>query len=544
MQGGATQAIAALLVVDDVPASTPPRALRSPRKPHARGLAYFHHGLLGAFCMMTRKIQERLLIAALFLFDTLMILAGWRTAFYLRIQSDFLHYTASVDAAYYAKMVLFSLPLWWFCFKLCRLYRTNQLLGGFQEYANIAKACSFGAIALLGVSVFLRYPEPSRGWLILGYMLIISLICTGRFAIRRLAYALRGQGFLIRRILIVGANEAARAIVRQLTPGAKSGTNVIGFIDDFLPFGAKVIDGLRVLGATPDLAEITKALQIDEVILVSGSMAWESFQYLLRGISLGSGEYDIRLSPGFYEVLTTGIRVSYKNQIPLLEIERVRIAGIDSALKSALDWGLGLAFLIVSLPIMLLISILIKVVWGNSIFAATAVIGRNGRPFGMYRFNVPFVERRKKAEPAEKRAEGLKRFLFQSGLEKLPQLLNVLCGQMSLVGPRPVRAVDTRSYDRWLPNLLTLKPGMTGSRVGSRASEIALEEEMRLDLYYARNYSIWLDLQIIFQTIPWIFRGERIQLKSGSGFKRRASDKHALRTEEMKISKMAQLIAR
>jgi lipopolysaccharide/colanic/teichoic acid biosynthesis glycosyltransferase len=493
---------------------------------------------------MSRTIQERLLIAFLFISDTLMILAGWRTAFYVRIQGTFFPYASLANAIYYEKTVLFSLPLWWLCFKLCRLYKTNQLLGGFQEYASVTKGCSFGAIALIGVSVFLRYTEPSRGWLILGYVFTTSFVCAGRFAIRSLAYALRARGFLIRRALIIGANEAARAIVRQLTPSANSGTEVIGFVDDFLPFGTRVIDDLSVLGATPNLAEITKAQQIDEVILVSGSMAWESFQYLLRGISMGSDNYDIRLSPGFYEVLTTGIRVSYKNHVPLLEIERVRIAGIDSVLKNMLDWGLGTASLIATLPIMLLASVLIKIMWGNSILAATPVIGRNGRTFDMYRFNVPIIERRKNAVPPGKGAESLKRFLIQSGLEKLPQLFNVLCGQMSLIGPRPVRAVDTRSYDRWLPNLLTLKPGMTGPRVGSKNSEIALEEEMKLDLYYARNYSIWLDLQILFQTVPWIVRGERIQLRSGSGFKRRASDRQARRTKDAKSHEMAQPLAR
>ena len=101
-------------------------------------------------------------------------------------------------------------------------------------------------------------------------------------------------------------------------------------------------------------------------------------------------------------------------------------------------------------------------------------------------------------------------FLFESGLEKLPQLWNVVGGKMSLVGPRPVVPGDEGRHQEWLSNLLSLKPGMTGARASSVQNVITLQQEMRLELYYARNYSIWLDLQILFQTLVRVLKRERV----------------------------------
>lgn len=455
--------------------------------------------------MKTRK-QNVVLIVTLVVLDSLMILAGWLLAYQLRIRSEILPYYSTANFDAYRDVVLAALPLWLGIFALCRLYNREELLGGPQEYGNVVKGCLIGFAALIAVSTFLRVPDLARGWLLIGLVFTTFLVGLARFLTRRVFYSLRGRGWFVQRALIVGTNDDARAIARQLTPPRRTGVQVVGFVDDYLPVNTLVVESLRVVGATPNLGAVTLDQHIDQVILVAGAMTWESFDQLLRGITLANKDtYAIKVSPGLYETLTTGVRVSYKNRVPLLEIERAPITGIDALLKTGLDLTIGILMSLLALPLAALITPVLLVLGRRPLVEASPVMGKNGDTFNTYRFSAL----RPDSAPWA-RGQMVGRFLFETGLEKLPQLLNVLSGKMSLVGPRPINPAHAEQYKEWLPNLLALKPGMTGARASSAKNVITLEQEMRLELYYARNYSIWLDLQLLFQTLVRIIRRERV----------------------------------
>ncbi len=456
---------------------------------------------------MQTRTQNLVLIVVLVIVDALMILAGWLLAYELRVGGDFLPYNRAANPDQYRAVVFYSLPFWILIFALCRLYDREELLGGPQEYGNVVKACLIGFAALIAVSMFVRTNELARGWLIIGLVVTTFLVGLARFTTRRLFYSFRHLGWFVQRALIVGTNDDARAIARQLTPFERTGVRVMGFVDDYLPVNTPIVENLRVVAATPNLHTITHELYIDQVILVSGAMAWESFDHLLRGITLSDKDtYAIKVSPGLYETLTTGVRVSYKNRVPLLDIERAPITGIDRLLKGALDYSVALLSCLLLAPWMFLIASILFGLGRRPIVERQRVLGKNGEVFNTYRFSAI----RPLTEPRWTRGTVIGKFLYDSGLEKLPQLVNVLRGKMSLVGPRPVEPDNAPQYQAWLPNLLSLKPGMTGARASSSQNSITLEQEMRLELYYARNYSIWLDLQILFQTFVRILKRERV----------------------------------
>jgi lipopolysaccharide/colanic/teichoic acid biosynthesis glycosyltransferase len=460
---------------------------------------------------MSAHTQNLVLIAVLVALDALMILTGWWLAYEWRMVSDFLPAIQSERFQMYREVVLMALPLWIAIFAFCRLYDREELLGGPQEYGNVVKGCLIGFAALIGVSMFIKTPDLARGWLIAGLALTTILVGAMRFAVRRVFYSLRGRGWFVQRALIVGTNDDARAIARQLSPYQHTGVQVVGFVDDYLPVDTPIVGNMRVVAATRNLDTVSAEQRVDQVILVSGAMTWESFDQLLRGITLSrEGTYAIKLSPGLYETLTTGVRVSYKNRVPLLEIERAPITGIDALLKGALDYTVGLLALLLSLPLMALIAAVLVVLGRRPVIEAHQVLGKNGVIFRTYLFSsmIPAPEARE-----WQRGRSLGRFLFETGLNKLPQLWNILRGNMSLVGPRPVNPNNAAEYETWLPNLLSLKPGMTGARASSAENSITLEQEMRLELYYARNYSIWLDLQILFQTLVRVLHRERVLRK-------------------------------
>lgn len=449
--------------------------------------------------------QNFTLIGTLVALDALMITLGWSLAYQVRIGSEILPYNFNANPDEYRNAVLYALPLWIFIFALCRLYNRDELLGGPQEYGNVVKGCLIGFAALIAVLIFIRTPDLARGWLLIGLVLTTLFVGSARFLARRVFYSLRGRGWFVQRALIVGTNDDARAIARQLTPPKHTGVNVVGFVDDYLPVNTPV-EHLRVVASTSNLHTVTQELNIDQVILVSGAMAWESFDQLLRGITLaGTDNYAIKVSPGLYETLTTGVSVSYKNRVPLLEIERAPITGIDALLKGTLDYTIGALALVLTLPVMLGIVLVLLLLGRRPLIDAQNVYSKNGKAFNTYRFRA----QRPQSEPWPRgRTFGI--FLYETGLEKLPQLWNIVRGKMSLVGPRPVEPRYASSYQEWLPNLLSLKPGITGARASSALNVITLDQEMRLELYYARNYSIWLDLQILFQTLVRVLKRERV----------------------------------
>jgi lipopolysaccharide/colanic/teichoic acid biosynthesis glycosyltransferase len=267
---------------------------------------------------------------------------------------------------------------------------------------------------------------------------------------------------------------------------------VVGFVDDFLPAGTEVTDGLKVLGPPSALSRIVHDTGVTEIIVVPTAMAWESFQDLLRAGTNLNG-HTIRMSPDFREVLATSMKVHQFGFMPLLTIERVRITGLDAVLKRIMDYGAALSLLPVAVPLVTLLSGMLLAT-GVRPIRRVQTIGRKGRTFSAFWLNT--------AQPRN----DLQQLIFQLRLDKLPQLLNVVLGQMSIVGPRPVPVDEKREVEQWLPNLVTVNPGITGPWAVGGAGH-SIEGEMRSTLFYIRNYTIWLDLDILVRSIFRVLTG-------------------------------------
>jgi len=445
--------------------------------------------------------------------DALVIAGSLLLAYYLRIGSGLLPYNAPHYFGAYAMTLLLAVPIWLVIFALASLYDVHHLLGGPQEYANVFKGCSFGTLTLTVLGFLARGAQLSRGWVLLVWVLSTLMVGGERFLMRRIFFRLRRCGHLIQRALIVGANEQAKSIAAQLNSPTGSGYHILGFLDDFLPTGTSVMEDLRVLGPPGRLMEIAHRIGAEQAIVVPDAMAWESFQEVIRQASQ-QNEVEIQLSPGFYEILTTGVRVTHKSFVPLLVVDQVRITGVDTLLKASLDYGLGGLLALLSLPALAIIAVAIKCTYGGPILIRPRVLGRNGRPFGTWKFRIGSLDEEKwilssamdRGQPQTRHPLGL--YLYEMGLDKLPQLLNVLGGQMSLVGPRTISVGHNERYGQWLPSLLTVKPGITGPWAVA-GGDRSLAAEITLDIYYIRNWTIWFDLQILFQTIRRVLRRER-----------------------------------
>jgi lipopolysaccharide/colanic/teichoic acid biosynthesis glycosyltransferase len=358
------------------------------------------------------------------------------------------------------------------------------------------------------VLIVLSFLEPnlsvSRSWLVLCWFLSIFFVGGLRFAIRRVVRVLRQRGYWLTRALIVGANEHAKAIARQLAPATQSGVQVVGFLDDYLPNDTRVLGDLRVLDRPTALAQVAQEHGATEAIVVQGAIAWESFMEIIQRSTFSLDNLDIKLSPGFYEILATGVRLSQDGFVPLLAIEKNRITGVDAWMKDALDYGMSLLALLLVSPILLATMGFVKLIAPGSVFEPYYVLGARGKQFTTWKFRTHYSDAARRTVDYP-----LARWLYRLGLDKLPQFINILRGEMSLVGPRPIPAARAAVYQEWLPTLLAVKPGFTGPWVVGAREVQSLEDEIRLDLYYIRSWTIWLDIQILLQTALRLFEGVR-----------------------------------
>jgi exopolysaccharide biosynthesis polyprenyl glycosylphosphotransferase len=295
----------------------------------------------------------------------------------------------------------------------------------------------------------------------------------------------------------------------------------VGFADDQIPPGSELLPDIPVLGSTDVISSLVKQYGVQEIVIASGSLRREKILQLFQTFGTND-DITLRISSGFYELLTTGVEVQEIGNVPLLSLNKVRLTGIDMMLKVILDLFVSLGILLIIWPIMLTIAIAVKLDSTGPIFYRRRVVGVGGKAFNALKFRTMYLdaderlardpELRRQFELNYKlkddpRVTRLGKFLRRTSLDELPQLFNVLRGQMSLVGPRMITDEERTRYGKWHMNLLTVKPGITGLWQVSGRSDIGYEERVMLDMHYIRNYSIWLDLYLLWQTIPAVLKG-------------------------------------
>jgi exopolysaccharide biosynthesis polyprenyl glycosylphosphotransferase len=234
-----------------------------------------------------------------------------------------------------------------------------------------------------------------------------------------------------------------------------------------------------------------------------------------------SSPVKLRLSSGLYELLTTRVTVQTLGTVPVISLHKNRLDRAEAGLKTVLDVALSLAALVVLAPLCLLIGVLIKLDSAGPVIYRRRVLGVNGKQFDAYKFRTMHVNGAQLLQPealarlqvdhklkVDPRITRVGKWLRKFSLDEIPQLVNVLRRQMSLVGPRMITPAEAEKYGRQRMNLLSVKPGITGLWQVSGRSDVSYEERVRIDMFYVRNYTVWLDLQILFiETIPAVLKG-------------------------------------
>ncbi len=376
----------------------------------------------------------------------------------------------------------------------------------FEELRALFKANFLALVLVASFLYFFPQVLPPQKFLLFGGLSFAFLLMT-----HSVHHALRARNTKPSSVLIVGATSLGLNIARQLSKNGKK-VHVIGFVDDALaPSGS--FEGFAVVGSTQDLTNLVSQGSVTEVIFALRRSAYNQLLALVQ--ALEPFPVQISLVPDVLDLAWFTTRVEDLNGVPLL---RLRHSPLDDsfnrALKRLMDLIIGSLTLVVTAPLMLLIGVLIRLDSPGPALIKQERIGEGGRPFGMYKFRTMYVDapqRPPSGVPHKRRNDPrvtrLGRWLRRFSLDELPQLFNVLKGEMSLVGPRPELPWLVERYQPWQRRRFAVPPGMTGWWQINGRSERPMHEHVEDDLYYIRNYSLWLDIFILLRTIPAVIKG-------------------------------------
>jgi exopolysaccharide biosynthesis polyprenyl glycosylphosphotransferase len=470
-----------------------------------------------------RWAEHLLLSIALTAVDLIMVLAGFRLAYALRFDTGipWLYQTEVSVLEFYSSLVFLMAPIWLVVFRLFGLYDFRYLFAGMQEYSRVLNACTLGIMLIVMITFFFPNLVIARGWLVMSWVLVTFCVLLGRFVLRRVVQWLRVQGRFLTTVLVVGANEEGQAIAAQLQENPKTGVLIAGFADDQVsPDGQPSLD-IPVLGSIDSVAKLVRQYGIQEIIVASTALSREQLLGLFQNFGAVE-DVILRMSSGLYEIMTTGVEVQEIGNVPLLSISKVRLTGGELFLKRVLDLLVSSIVLVVIWPLMLVIAVAIKFDSPGPVLHRRRVVGVGGKLFDALKFRTMYLdaderlardpELRRQFEENYKlkddpRVTRVGRLLRRTSLDELPQLFNVLMGQMSLVGPRMITTEERTRYGKWRMNLATVKPGITGLWQVSGRSDLSYGERVRLDMHYIRNYSLWFDLHLLYQTVPVVLKG-------------------------------------
>jgi len=392
-----------------------------------------------------------------------------------------------------------------------RLYHRPRAISSIDELYSLFGAVSVGTILAIALTSLMFKNsvlelDYSRGMILYAWLLTIVLAGIGRFAHSRVQRALQARGLGGARVLIVGTGEVGQMILQKIRHLPGLGYEVRGFVDDRSDLETTM--GVPVLGRIDDLPSLIDEHSIDEVII---ALPEGSHEEILTIISLCErGKVNIKVYPDVFQIMAAQVSIGDLGGLPLLTVRDIALRGWRLTLKRTVDF-IGSAFgLVVLSPLMLLVAALVKLDSPGPVFYAQVRMGLDARPFWVIKFRSMRADAEAETGPVwavkdDPRRTRLGAFIRRFSIDEWPQLINVLLGEMSLVGPRPERPVFVEQFKRSIPRYMDRhreKAGLTGwAQVNGLRGDTSIAERTKYDLWYIENWSLLLDFKIILKTI-------------------------------------------
>ena len=460
------------------------------------------------------KGKAGLLFTALLVFvDALMLALAFVLAYKLRLWIDsppaikpFSSYLGMMGLHVFSILTVFFFN---------RLYHLRRAISRLDEVGKVFASVSIGTLISVAFTSFLYKNELDypRLMVIYAWLLGILLVSVGRVLNGYVRTWLRHRGIGATRLLIIGTGEVGQMILQKVRHRPGLGYQVVGFIGN--SSGPREIMGVPVLGKREDIPAVIESYEVDEAIV---ALPGASHEEILAIVALcEEGRASIKVFPDVFQIMASQVSIDDLDGLPLLTIRDIALRGWKLALKRAMDLAGAAVGLVFLSPLMLLIALLIKLDSPGPVFYVQERMGLDARPFWCLKFRSMRQNAEEETGPVwasrdDPRRTKIGAFIRRYSLDELPQLINVLLGEMSLVGPRPERPVFVEQFKKSIPRYMDRhreKAGMTGwAQIHGLRGDTSIIERTKYDLWYIENWSLLLDIKIILRTIVQVLSGK------------------------------------
>jgi exopolysaccharide biosynthesis polyprenyl glycosylphosphotransferase len=462
-------------------------------------------------------LWERRYLRALVLVDFIVILGSTLLALHIRFGDA----DQSVSGVSYAVLSVLLVPAWLAALAVARAYEMRFLGTGADEFKRVSSA-SLRLMAVVAVIAYTFQIQVARGYVAIALPVGTAMLMVGRYSNRRLLHARRNRGQFMRRVIVVGGVEGVRDLAEQFTREPYVGYTLVGAC---LPTSSEAfaIPEVPVLGSLTQVLAAVADARADTVAVASGPGMSPAVLRRLSWELEGTG-IDLVVAPALLDVAGPRISVRPVSGLPLLHVEEPELSGLRKVMKATVEWLFATAAFLLVLPLLILLAIIVRLdSQGAPLFRQTR-IGKNGHAFTVYKIRTMRADAESLLDSLREQNESTDGLLFKIrddpritrvgvflrkwSLDELPQLWNVVRGDMALVGPRPPLPGEVAQYGAEVARRLLVRPGITGLWQVSGRSNLSWDDSVRLDLYYVENWSLALDAMIVWKTLFAIFRQE------------------------------------
>lgn len=408
----------------------------------------------------------------------------------------------------YFVMLIFLVPAYVFLYHSCNVYGPKRTGKRRREIGAIVQANTIGmCIYIVVLYLFVREIHYSRSMMAIFYVLNIVITTFSRIVLRKVLRSIRSRGYNLKHVLVVGYSRAAESYIDRLQWNPQWGYVVCGVLDNTVPVGT-LYKGVKVLGSIDSLSATIQANKLDEIAIALSLKDYDHLEEIV-GICEKSGVHT-KFIPDYNSLIPSRPYTEDLMGLPVINIRYVPLSNTGNmVIKRAVDVVGSLVGIIITSPVLLVIAILIKCTSPGPIIFKQERIGMQNVPFYMYKFR----SMRQQTEADEKKGWTVKndprvtpigKFIRKTSLDELPQLFNILKGDMSLVGPRPERPQFVDEFKEEIPRYMIkhqVKPGLTGwAQVNGYRGDTSIKKRIEFDLYYIENWTFGFDIKIIFLT--------------------------------------------
>ncbi|MBN1310181.1 MAG: sugar transferase [Anaerolineae bacterium] len=473
--------------------------------------------------MTSQTKHEKLKLAGVIVLDAVLINLAFIISYIIRYRWDVPYpVDARYDAPFYP-YIPFAFILTVFClitYRLNGLYDNRRGRRWLDEIYPLFSGTTASILIVMAITFSIQPLVYSRGVLVLAGFIIVAFLSLARMVRLEIAAGLRRRGIGVEQVLIVGAGEVGRAVMRSILADPVLGYQVLGYVDDDPHKGDGSLGRFKGLGGLDKLREVVDSEQVDEVII---TLPWMYHRKIVQIIDeCEQKNIRVRVVPDMFQQRMRSVDLLTLSGIPLIGVKPSHLSSSALLAKRIVE----LMLCIIALPFLIVVFALIALAIrldspGPAIFKHRRV-GKDGREFEMYKFRsmVDKADEMKGELRDLNEADGplfkikddprttrLGRFLRRTSIDELPQVINILRGEMSIVGPRPGTPEEVAQYEPWQRTRIAASPGLTGLWQVSGRSDIPFDEMCLLDIYYIENWSLGLDIRIMLQTIPHILFG-------------------------------------